>query len=201
MTDQAVARRLDHFDAAVEFVRLAGQQRVHRRVEAQRRGRLRDVMHLSVGDEKDAGDAVGRGIVQRRIQVGEKICAGGGLLSGNSGGNPLDIEVRNFAELGFEIVADRIHLLGAVGEFLTRALVQHDDGDVGEALALFLLEDRVEKRRDQCRERCEADQRAARTPYQQRDDKAQRDDRQHCQHRQRNERRKGNRPVQNLCLY
>ena len=57
---------------------------------------------------------------------------------GIRGRDPFDGEVRDFAELGFEITADRGRLLGAVGECLAGTFIEHDDGDVGEALALLL---------------------------------------------------------------
>ncbi len=51
------------------------------------------------------------------------------------------------AELGFQIAPDGGGLLGPAGDRLAQALVDHDDGDVGEALALLLPQRRVGRAR------------------------------------------------------
>ena len=131
LPDEAIARRFDDFDAAVEFVFGAGQQRVHWRVEAEALRRLRHVMHLPVGNEQNAGDAVGRGIAQRGVEIGEQVGSGWRLVSGLGTADPLDVEVWYFRELGFEIGLDRGGLFGALGQLLAGRFVQHDDRDVG----------------------------------------------------------------------
>ena len=58
LPDDAEARRRDQHDAAVALVRAAGDQRMHGRGEAERRGVGRHVVHAPVGDEDRAGDAL-----------------------------------------------------------------------------------------------------------------------------------------------
>ena len=56
---------VDQHHAAVALVRLPGDQRMHRRGEAERRGLGRHVVHAAVGDQDRAGDAVGRHVGER----------------------------------------------------------------------------------------------------------------------------------------
>ncbi len=51
LAEDGEARRAVEHDAAVVLVLLAGDERVHRRVEAERGGVLRHVLHDAVGDE------------------------------------------------------------------------------------------------------------------------------------------------------
>ena len=165
--DDAVARRLQHLDAAVELVGLAGEQGVHGGVEAQRLRRLRHVVHLAVGDHDDAGQPVGRGVGERAVEVGEEVGAGRGLAGRLGGGDPAHLQVAERGELGLELAPDGRRLLGPAGDGLARALVDDDDGDVGEALALLLPQRRIGERQQQRRQRQRAQQGAAAAPEQQ----------------------------------
>jgi hypothetical protein len=60
LSDDAEARRGDQHDTAVAFVLVAGDQRMHRRGEAERRHLVRHIVHAAVGDHDGAGDAVVR---------------------------------------------------------------------------------------------------------------------------------------------
>src|SRR6185437_4731990 len=72
LPDDAKARRLREYDAAVDLVFVAGNQRVQRRGEAECRGIGRHVVHAAVGDHDGAGDAVGRHVGERRGQRREQ---------------------------------------------------------------------------------------------------------------------------------
>ena len=69
--DNAEAGRGGHFEPAVELVLLAGEKRVHGRIEAERRRLLRNVVDLAVRDHDDAGQAVGRNVGQGFAEIGE----------------------------------------------------------------------------------------------------------------------------------
>ena len=64
--DDAEARRLDDFDAAIEFVGLAGDQAMDRRVEAERLIGARNIMDFTVGQHDGAADTGGRDIADPR---------------------------------------------------------------------------------------------------------------------------------------
>ena len=115
------------------------------------RGRLRHVVHLAVGDHDDAGEAVGRRVGERRVEVGEQVGAGRCRRRARPPVTHLTCEARDLAELGLEVGLDRARLLGPVAERLAGALVDDDDGDVGEALALLLAQRRIGERGEQAR--------------------------------------------------
>ena len=148
MADDAVARRFQDLDAAVELVGRAGEQRVHGRVEAERRGGGRHVVHFAVGQQDDAGEPVGRGIGERLVEIGEQMRAGRGGIARERGRHPLDGEVGDLLELGLEVGLDGGGLRLAVAECLAGALIDDDDRDVGEALALLFAQRRIGERRD-----------------------------------------------------
>ena len=97
LPDDAEARRRDQHDAAVALVRAAGDQRMHRRREAERRGLGRHVVHAPVGDHDGAGDAVGRHVGERGGQRGEQPRAVG-LAVGLAGLDEAHLETRDAAE-------------------------------------------------------------------------------------------------------
>ena len=72
LADDAVARRLDEFDAALPLALMAGDQRMQRRVEAERRGGRGNVVHVAVGDHDRAADPLGRRVGERAAQRGEQ---------------------------------------------------------------------------------------------------------------------------------
>ncbi len=200
LADDAVARRREDLDAAVELVGGAGQQRVHRRVEAERGGGLRHVVHLAVGQHDDAGEAVGRGVGQRLVEIGEKVRAGRGHVAGARGRHPFDVQIGDLAELGFEVGLDRGGLRLAVAERLAGALVDDDDGDVGEALALLLAQRRIGERGEHGGDGGGAQQRPARAAVQQIADEDDGKRARRPEERGRQHRCEIDRPVHALCL-
>ena len=138
----------------------AGEEAVHGRVEAQHLRRFRHVVHLAVGDHDDAGEAIGRRVGERAVEVGEEVRAGGRLARRLGGVDPAHLQVGDAAELGLELAADGLRLLGPAGDGLAHALVDDDDGDVGEALALLLPQRRVGERQQQRGQRQRPEQRA-----------------------------------------
>ena len=75
LADDAEARRLDELDAPVALALVAGDEHMHRRVEAERARRGRDVVGVSVGEQHRAADPLRRRIGQRRAQRGEQLRA------------------------------------------------------------------------------------------------------------------------------
>ena len=66
LADDAEARRLDEFDAAIALAFVAGDEHMQRRVEAERVERSGNVVRDAVGDEDRPADALGRRVAQRR---------------------------------------------------------------------------------------------------------------------------------------
>ena len=96
LPDDAEARRRDQHDAAVALVLVAGDQRVHRRGEAERGGVGRHVVHAAVGDHDGAGDAVVRHVGQARLERGEQPRAVG-LAVGLAGLDEAHLDAGNAA--------------------------------------------------------------------------------------------------------
>jgi hypothetical protein len=67
LADNAEARRCVKHDAAVALAGLTGNERVHRRIEAEER-LCRHVMNAAIGDEDRARHAIGRHFGKRRAQ-------------------------------------------------------------------------------------------------------------------------------------
>ena len=118
LADDAELRRVEDLDAAVELVGPAGQQRVHRRVEAEPAGRLRHVVDLAVGDHDDAGEAVGRRRWPARWLRSANRLVPPRRVVGARGRHPLHLQARDPAELAFEVLADLLGLLGPAGQRL-----------------------------------------------------------------------------------
>ena len=68
LANDAKARRLDEFDAPVALARMAGDERMQRRAEAEIVGARRNVVHDAVGDEDRAADTLRRHVRQRAVQ-------------------------------------------------------------------------------------------------------------------------------------
>ena len=91
-----------------------------------------------------------------------------GRLAGGLGRvDPAHLQIAERRELGLQLAPDRRRLLGPAGDRLAGALVDDDDGDVGEALALLLPQRRVGERQQQRRQRQGAQQGAAAAAEQQ----------------------------------
>ena len=152
----------DDRDAAVALVLAAGDQRMHRRLEAERGGVGRDVVHAAVGDQERAGDAVDRHVRQRRGQRAEQLGAVG-LAVGLAGLDDAHFEALDLLQAVDQRFLRLRGLAGAVAEILARALVDHDGGDRGQRLALLAGERGIGERQQEQRQRRHAHRRAART--------------------------------------
>ena len=142
-------------------LRASGDQRVHRRGEAERRGLGRHVVHAAVGDQDRAGDAVGRHVGERRAERREQPRAVG-LAVGLAGLDEAHVEARDAAEpLGQRRARVPRSACSAVAEILARALVDHDRDDRGQRLAVLAGERRIGERQHHQRQRERAHQRAA----------------------------------------
>jgi len=126
LTDDTEPRCRDPGDAAVAFVRMTGDEGVHRRGKTQRPGVDGHVMHAAIGDHDDARKSVGRNIGERRIKRGEQARAVG-LAVGFSGLDNAHLQPWNSVQLLEDFRAGRLGLPHAIAEVLARALVDHDD--------------------------------------------------------------------------
>ena len=130
LADDAEARRGRNRDAAVALVLAAGDQRMHRRLEAERAGIGGNVVHPAVGDQEGAGDAIDRHVRQRRGQRAEQFGAVG-LAVGLAGLDDAHLEPLDLLQRVDQRFLRLRGLPGAVAEILARALVDHDRGDRG----------------------------------------------------------------------
>ncbi len=101
LADEAVARHRQGLDAPVELAGRAGEEGMHRGLEAKGRGLLRHVVDLAVGDEDDAREAVGGRVGERLVELGEELRALSRRGAGLGADHPLHLEVRDFRELSF----------------------------------------------------------------------------------------------------
>ena len=69
----AIARRLDQLDTPLPLAFVACDQRMQRRVEAERGRGLRNVVRVAVGNYDRAADPLGRRIGERAAQSSEKL--------------------------------------------------------------------------------------------------------------------------------
>src|ERR1700748_405720 len=97
LPDDAEARRGGNRDAAIALVLVAGDQRMRRRLEAERAGVGGNVMHPSVGDQESVRDAVDGNARQRRLQRAEQMRAVG-LAIGLTGIDDADFESPNLLQ-------------------------------------------------------------------------------------------------------
>ncbi len=178
LSDDAEARRGDDRDTAVALVLLPGDQRVHRRLEAEPGGVGRNVVDAAVGDQERTGDAVDRHVRQGRGQRAEQLGAVG-LAVGLSGIDDTDLEPLDLLQAVDQRFLRLSGLAIAVAEILARALVDHDGGDRGEGIAVLAGEGGIGERQQEQRQRGHAHGSAARTRQQQHerddDDRGQRE--------------------------
>ena len=180
----------DDRDTAVALVLLPGDQRMHRRLEAERGGVGRNVVDAAVGDQERAGDAVDRHVRQRRGQRAEQLGAVG-LAVGLSGIDDADFEALDLLQAVDQRFLRLRGLACAVAEILARALVDDDGGDRGQRLAVLAGEGGIGERQQDQRQRGDAHRGAARAAEQQQrrddDDRGEREP-QHDRGNQRRER-------------
>ena len=168
----------DNRDAAVALVLAAGDERMHRRLEAQRGGIGGNVVDPAVGDQERAGDAVDRNVRQRRGQRAEQFGAVG-FAVGLSGLDDADFQPLDLLQRIDQRFLRLRRLLVAGAEILARALVDHDGGDRGQRLAVLAGEGGIGERQQDQRQRGDAHGGAARAAEQQQrrdhDDRGERD--------------------------
>ncbi len=145
LADNAEARRRGQHHAAVALVGTSGDQRMQRRVEAERGGVGRHVMHAAVGDQEGAGDPVRRHVGERGAERREQPRAVG-LAVGDAGFDHAHVEIGNAAEPLVQRGARFLGLFGALAEILARALVDHDDDHRGDRIAILAREGRIGER-------------------------------------------------------
>ena len=145
LPDNAEARRLREYDAPVDFVLMARDQRVQRRRKTQRGGIGRHVVNAAVGDQDGAGDAVGRHVGERRRQCRKQLGAVG-FAVGGAGFSDTHFKARNALEPFDECCARGLGLLGAVAEILARAFVDDDGCDRRDRVAILAGQRRVGER-------------------------------------------------------
>ena len=178
LSDDAETRRGRNRDAAVALVLASGDQRVHRRLEAERGGVGGNVMHPAVGDQERAGDAVDRNVRQRRGQRAEQFGAVG-LAVGLSGLDDAHFQPLDLLQRVDQRFLRLRRLLVARAEVLARALVDHDGRDRGQRFAVLAGEGGIGERQQDQRQRRDAHGSTARAAEQQqrrdRDDRGERD--------------------------
>ena len=76
LADDAEARRAHDLDAPVRLSRMAGDESMHRCLEAERIGVRRDVVHFAVGDQDRSGDTGRRNVLKRGGEGREKLRRG-----------------------------------------------------------------------------------------------------------------------------
>ena len=166
--------RLRQHHAAVDLVRMAGDQRVQRRGKAERGDVGRHVVHAAVGDQDGAGDAVGRHVGKRRRERREQPRAVG-LAVGGAGFGDAHFQARNALEPLDQSCARGFRLRIAVAEILARALVDDDGGDRRDRVAVFAGERGVGQRQHEQAERERPHRRATAAREQQHDRNQERD--------------------------
>src|SRR5262249_54557329 len=117
--DEPKARRAQHFKLAVELAGLASDERMHWRIEPERRGIARYVMHVAVGQHDDAGKPVRRHVDQALGEIREQHGAVAVAIgSGGGGMNPADVEIGKQLESVFKLLAHGFRVLIATGNAL-----------------------------------------------------------------------------------
>ena len=169
--NKAETRGGDDLKPAIVLTRLTGNESMHRRLEAKRCGGAGHIMHLALGDEDRAGEAVARHIRQALGEIGEEHGPVAIGVAGRRGGAyPADVEVGNRLQFLAEFLAEFLGAVGATGDGLALTLVDDDGDDVVEGLAILLLELRVGDREHEQNEARKAQHgAAARAPKEERE--------------------------------
>src|SRR5690606_7718391 len=110
LTDDGVLRRDQNLDAPVELVGAAGEQRMNRSIEAERRGIFRHIVDLPVCHHDNARKPVRRRIGKRFVQALEQVGAGRALSIGAGRRHPTDLQAWDLAELRLKISSDGLSL-------------------------------------------------------------------------------------------
>src|SRR4029077_7241175 len=114
---------------AVEFTWLAGEQRVYRRIETERRGVSRHVMDIAVGEHDPAGEPVRGHVGQTLGEVGKEHGAVAvAVARGRCGMDPADIEIGRVLQPLLEILALRFGARISAGNGLALRVI-NDEAD------------------------------------------------------------------------
>ena len=128
LTDNAETRRQRQDDPTVDFVFLAGNQRVQWCRQSQCGSIRRDVVDSAIGDQYGASHTVRRHIGERGRQCREQLGAIGFAVSGAGFGHTY-FETRDSLEPLHQRVACLFRLPCAIAEILARTFVDNDGGD------------------------------------------------------------------------
>ncbi|MEJ0018165.1 MAG: hypothetical protein WDN25_16670 [Acetobacteraceae bacterium] len=158
LADQAVAWRLDHAQAAVGLLTLRRHQDIERRAA---RWRLRHVVHLAVGDRDRAGQPRARDIRQRPVDRAEQP---GARVAALGHGDRAKLQIRQLPGLLCDLGACRLGQPRTLAHAHRRALVDHEQADIGQVVAALLHHAGAGQPQQQHREGGEAPHGAARTP-------------------------------------
>jgi hypothetical protein len=131
--DDAVAGGFQNAHPSVPFLAFGGEQGVQR----DGRGRLRQVVHLAVGDGGDAGEAVGRDVGEGALGFGPELGAFGAALGD---ADLAQLEVRHAGGLGAQAGGGGVGKVGTVADLHGGGAVHHHQEDVAQALAGFAHE-------------------------------------------------------------
>ena len=155
LADDAVTRRLDDAEAAVGFLALGRDQHVQRRAAGRR---VRNVVHLAVGDGDRAGQPRARDIRQRSVDGAEQ--AGAGIAAFRHG-DGAQLQVGKFRRLLRDRGPRRLGQSRAIADLHRGGLVDHQQADVGQVFAGLLHQPRTGQPEQQHREAGEPPDRAA----------------------------------------
>ena len=138
-------------DAAVALALVAGDQRMQRRLEAERGGVGRDVVDDAVGDHEHAGDLLGRHVGEAGVEGREELRAlvAAVLLSGLD--HP-DIDVAERRKTRLERAESLVGLRHALADHLRAGAVDDNRDDLLERHAILAHQRRIEQRQHDERE-------------------------------------------------
>jgi hypothetical protein len=160
LPDNSETRCLCEHDAAVDFVLVAGNQRMQRGRKTERGCVCRHVVYAAVSDQDDTGDAVRRDIGERGGK-GRKQFGPVGFSVRRAGFRHTHFEAGNPFKPLDEGGTRGFGLLRAVAEALARTLVDDNRGDRGDRLTVFARERGIGECQHQQRQRQRAQRCAA----------------------------------------
>ena len=172
---------------------MAGDQRVHRRVEAKRGRGLRNVVHVTVGDDDRATNALGGRIGERAAQSGEKFGPlGFGFVA--RGLDHAEVNVSERLEPRFDFVSRFVRLMWPLANVLALGSIDHHGDDILQRTPVLLNEIGIEQSEQQERHAQRAQPRATDAAPDEPDRDRERRSGQRVNRRPWKEGRKGDRP-------
>src|SRR3984957_13308603 len=193
LANNAVARRFDQLDTPLPLAFVAGDQRVQRRVEAERGRGLRNVVRVAVGDDDRAATPLRRRIGERAAQSSEKFGPLGFRFVARSFYDP-KVDVPERLEPRLEFIARLVRLTGPLAYGLALGAIDNHGDNVVERTLVLLNEIGIEQSEQQERHAQGAQPCAADAAPDQPDRDRERRHRQRVNHGPRQEGRKGDRP-------